>query len=512
MACGAGAECQAGACVTIPTGAGGGGGDGTGGTGTGVGGTGTGGGGTGVGGSGTGAGGGGGGSGDPLGGYHVNGDWAGFAFTFTEEAKLSTISENPAPFITMLDQDGPYCVSGSVPGSVDYSNIAAIGFNVNQPKIEDAPVGLVASAGDGIVVDVVVNGGVDELRVQLEDGTDPSDPDSANHRWCAGISGTGSHPLPWNAFSTKCWCGAADPELDATLDADDDCKGNTAFDGREIAKVIIYVPELGDGGDTQDFDFCINDVGPSNITSRGTGEIVASCGNSAVNWGDTVSDPYGQVNAGNYSFQNNAWNLVNGSQTAQLLPGAGFRLTTQSCNTTTDSPCTFPSVYVGTDADGTKTSGFSPMPISGITSIPTCLGWSSGGTPAGHEYNVSYDVWFNSNPGANYAEKFLMVWFRDPPSFQPAGMTPVATSVIGDQSWSIWFGPNHANQDVVSFVAPNKRADGQAYSFNLKDFIDEAVDRGYLEPSLNLISIMGGMEIWGGGQGASIDGFRAEVQ
>src|SRR5690606_30795579 len=127
MACGAGAECQAGACVTIPTGAGGGGGDGTGGTGTGVGGTGTGGGGTGVGGSGTGAGGGGGGSGDPLGGYHVNGDWAGFAFTFTEEAKLSTISENPAPFITMLDQDGPYCVSGSVPGSVDYSNIAAIG-------------------------------------------------------------------------------------------------------------------------------------------------------------------------------------------------------------------------------------------------------------------------------------------------------------------------------------------------------------------------------------------------
>ncbi|HXS18635.1 MAG TPA: hypothetical protein VN764_15665 [Polyangiaceae bacterium] len=85
-------------------------------------------------------------------------------------------------------------------------------------------------------------------------------------------------------------------------------------------------------------------------------------------------------------------------------------------------------------------------------------------------------------------------------------------AVIGSQTWQVWNGPNHAQQSVTSYVAPNARADGKAYSFNLKDFIDDAVERGYLSPNDYLISIMGGMEIWGGAQGASITGFSAQVQ
>jgi hypothetical protein len=186
----------------------------------------------------------------------------------------------------------------------------------------------------------------------------------------------------------------------------------------------------------------------------------------------------------------------------------------QTCSRSDDSPCSFPSVYIGTDADGERTSGNGlPAQVGSIGSIPTCLGWSSGGTPASDEYNVAYDVWFNSNSGANYAEKFLMVWLRDPPSFQPAGMFPEQDGVvIGGQTWSVWFGPNANGQDTVSYAAPNARADGQAYSFDLKDFIDDAVERGHLDASLNLIAVMGGMEIWGGASGASIDGFSAQVQ
>jgi hypothetical protein len=183
----------------------------------------------------------------------------------------------------------------------------------------------------------------------------------------------------------------------------------------------------------------------------------------------------------------------------------------QTCNSSSYSPCSFPSIYIGTDADGTKTT-YSPRPISGITSIPTCLGWNAGGTPASDEYNVSYDVWFNSNAGANYAETFLMVWFRSPPTFPPAGDPMQDGVVIGDQTWTVWYGPNANGQNVVSYESPNARANGQAYDFDLKDFIDDAVDRGYLNSSLNLIAVMGGMEIWGGASGASITDFRAQVQ
>jgi hypothetical protein len=436
------------------------------------------------------------GSGEPLGGYHVRGDWQGFAFTFADGGATIT----PETFEDMIDVDGPYCVSGSVEGTEEYTSIAAVGFNTSQPKIDEAPVGLVASSSSGLFIDLQVNSGDDGIRIQLEDGTDPSAADAAEHRWCVNLTGSQQTTIPWDTFNTECWS----------------VETGTPYDGRPIAKVIAYVPDPGFGLGPLNFDFCVKDIGPDEVQGRGTGEIVASCGNS-VSWNSSgTSQQFENIATSDnrYQFQSNGWGWTGGGHSISLLPGAGFRMDSQTCSRSDDSPCSFPSVYIGTDADGERTSGNGlPAQISAIGSIPTCLGWSSGGSPASDEYNVAYDVWLNSNSGANYAEKFLMVWFRDPPSFQPAGMFPAQDGVvIGGQTWSVWFGPNANGQDTVSYAAPNARADGQAYQFNLKDFIDDAVERGYLQSSLHLIAVMGGMEIWGGGQGASIDGFSAQVQ
>jgi hypothetical protein len=452
-----------------------------------------------------------------LGGYHVHGDWAGFAFTFVDTAMTATIA--PASFEDMIAADGPYCVSGAVAGippdedangdpipGTGYSSIAAVGFNVQQDKIDEAPVGTIASTGDGVMIDITVNSGETGLRVQLEDGTDPTDPDAASHRWCANITVVGGvyqETLPWESFSTECWGGEND----------------VPFDKRAIAKVIVYVPDPGPEATSLPFDFCVNDLGPANVVSRGVGTIAANCATN-VSWSSgSVGDQFGQAQTSDnrYQYQNNGWGWMGGgSHSASLLSSNGFTLTSQSCTRTDDSPCSFPSIYVGTDADGTRTANSGlPKLVSAITAAPTCMGWTSGGTPASHEFNVSYDVWFNTNAQATNASKFLMVWYRDPPSFQPGGMTPIATAVIGNQTWQVWHGPNHAQQDVTSYVtmAPGGLADGQAYSFDLKDFIGDAVDRGYIAPaSDNLIAIMGGMEIWGGGQGASINSFSASVQ
>ena len=84
--------------------------------------------------------------------------------------------------------------------------------------------------------------------------------------------------------------------------------------------------------------------------------------------------------------------------------------------------------------------------------------------------------------------------------------------VIGDQLWSRWYGSNLGGRMVTSYVAPADRADGMAYSFDLKDFVDDAVEQGYIKASDYLISVMAGTEIWAGGVGTRIDGFRTEVQ
>jgi hypothetical protein len=510
IACTGGKECVAGACTCpvgvncdgLPPGSGGSDGGGTGG-----GGPGTGGGGPGTGGGEIGTGGGDGdgdGDGDgPLGGYHVHGDWAGFAFTFATEATIT-----PANFEDMIDVDGPYCVSGTVAATEMYTSIAAVGFNVSQPKTDDAEVKVLTASGDGLMVDITINNLTPpsaaqdpSLRIQLEDLTDPASPEAPDHRWCANVqpvNGVIQQVIPWSSFNTQCWDGMG-----------------TDFDpaANPLAKVIIYAPDAGPMGMQQTFDFCVNDIGPDNVTSRGTGTISAACPSNGTTWSGSPSDNFAKIGSGSYQFQANLWNLVNGGTKLTLIPGGGFSVTEQSCNTSSDAPCSFPSVYIGTNAGGdARSSGYTPKQISAIQSAPTCLGWSSGGTPASHEYNVSYDVWFNSNSGAISAEKFLMVWFRDPPSFQPGGMFPVADGVvIADQTWQVWDGLQHEGRNVISYVAPNGLADGQAFSFDLKDFIDDAVERGVLTPSQYLIAVMGGMEIWGGGQGASITGFTAQV-
>ncbi len=517
VACGAGEVCSAGACV-CPAGATCGGAPTTttdGNTDTGV--LGSGGGSTtgagaapGAGGSvnGTGSTGGGGSDGGGsglLGGYHTHGDWAGFAFAFATEATIS-----PSNFETMVDKDGPYCVKGMVGATEKYTSIAAVGFNVNQVKADDSEIKLLKASGDGLMVDITVNNLTapssaqdPSLRIQLEDLTDPGAADAGDHRWCANVqpvNGAISQTIPWSSFNTQCWDGKGDDFDPATMD---------------IAKVIIYAPDAGSKGNEQTFDFCVNKIGPDNVQSRGTGQVLAACPSNGTSWNQSgISETYAKIDGGAYRFQSNLWNLVNGGSSLSLIPGGGFKFDQQSCNTTGDTPCSFPSVYIGTNAGGdARSGGYVAKQISAINSIPTCLGWSSGGTPASDEYNVSYDVWFHSDPNAVEAEKFLMVWFRDPPSFQPGGMFPVADGVvIGDQTWQVWDGLQHQERNVVSYVAPNGLADGMAYSFDLKDFIDDAVERDVLNPNHYLVAVMGGMEVWGGGQGASLTGFTAEVQ
>ena len=488
-----GNTCPSGACVVgFCQGGGVAGNAGTGGTPAGTGGTA----GVGVAGTGSTAGTGGSTTSDALGGYHQHGDWAGFAFTFADGG--ATIS--PDNYEGMLG-DGPYCVSGQVPGTQLFSAIAAFGVNVNQEKIKDAPVNTLMAGGGGLLVDLTVNSGEDGIRIQLEGPGGYA----AGETWCTNLTGSGETVIPWTSFNSACWSAEEGVDFDPATNP--------------LAKAIAYVPDPGPSVGTLSFDFCINRIGPDTVTGRGQGKLVSSCNNN-VSWSSTsTGELYANIGTSDnkYQFQSNGWNMGGGSHSISLLPSCGFRMDSQTCSMTGFSPCSFPSIYIGVDSDGTNRTNYgngNQRRISEITSVPTCMGWSSGSAGANDEYNVSYDVWFNSSAGANQAETFLMVWYRDPPNYQPAGDFPDHNGLlIGDQTWVRWVGPNADGRTVVSYVASqNNFADGQAYDFDLKDFIDDAVERAVLSPNLYLISMMAGLEIWGGAQGAAITGFRADVQ
>jgi hypothetical protein len=337
------------------------------------------------------------------------------------------------------------------------------------------------------------------LRIQIEDGTDPKATDAAEHRWCSTFSTFDKDVvIPWESFNTECWSGG---------------KG-TAFDPKKpLAKVIVYLPDDAKVGSTQTFDFCVNKIGPADVKGRGTGTIVANCGNSVTWPSSNITGQYDNVASsdGKYRFQANGWNMSGKSHSFALSTSCGFKVSSQTCTESgTGKPCSFPSIYIGTNSGGSSKTSYSPKQVSAIKSAPTCLGWTAASNAA-DEYNVSYDVWLNDSSGASDAGVFLMVWYHKPDKAQPGGQ-PVEPVVIAGQNWTVWWGDNGQGKNVVSYVASSDLAKGQAFSFDLKDFLDDAVARGYIKTSQYLIAVMGGLEIWGGATGASISSFKAEVQ
>ena len=388
-------------------------------------------------------------------------------------------------------EDGPYCASGNVPVTSDYSAISMIGFNVNQERIDDAPVGSLVPSGDGLLVNISNNANTDVIRVQIQG---PNGATDENDRWCAPVSQFNQDVIiPWDAFNTMCWDNSG-----------------AYYSGQSIVAALVFVPGMGSSdSNPQDryFDMCVNDIGPDTGGGGSGGGTSTACNNSSTIAYRELSGQYDRVQStdGRYIVQNNVWG--GGSQTI-AVNGVAFDVISQSGSASGGSPLSFPSAFIGSNGDASTSGSNLPRQVSAISSIPTCLGWS----PGSGQYNIAYDVWFNpSNYNSNPPDRYLMVWLHDPSNYQPGGQQ-MSNVNLGGETWAVWYGDNGQGHNVVSYVHNGgDLAAGAAYNFDLKNFIDDAVGRGYIQSSSYLISIQAGIEIWSGGVGTSIDGFSAQV-
>jgi hypothetical protein len=176
------------------------------------------------------------GAGGASGNYYTSGVWQGYAWVGSSGTG-TTIT--PADFATHTPGT-PFCVSGSVAATSDYSGTAMIGFNINQAEGATA-VGTwtPASTSSGGVQVNVTNAGGSPLRLQIQGATGGTD---ATQRWCATLTGSGL--VAWSSFNTACWDGTG-----------------TAYSGQPIAAVLVLVP----GGNTTavSYNFCIVSVAPA---------------------------------------------------------------------------------------------------------------------------------------------------------------------------------------------------------------------------------------------------------
>ncbi|MFF5980523.1 cellulose binding domain-containing protein [Streptomyces olindensis] len=217
-----------------------------------------------------------------------------------------------------------------------------------------------------------------------------------------------------------------------------------------------------------------------------------------------VCEQFGStVIQGRYVVQNNRW----GTSAPQCVTATdtGFRVTQADGSVPTNgAPKSYPSVFNGCHYTNCSPGTNLPARLDTISSAPSSISY---GYVSGAVYNASYDIWLDPTPrtdGVNRTE--IMIWFNRVGPIQPIG-SRVATASVGGRSWEVWTGSNGSN-DVISFVAPSAIS---GWSFDVMDFVDQAVARGMAQSNWYLTSVQAGFEPWQNGAGLAVNSFSSTV-
>lgn len=462
-----------------------------------------------------------------LGGYFESDLWKGYAWTGTESPSVGT-TITPTAFTT-LPPGQPFCVSGSVAPDPAYQGIALLGFNINQAAVpaagEAEPPALTATpTATGVAINFTKSV-ASTLRIQIQG---PNGATDENDRWCYEIPEPGGRAFaPYSAFNTRCWVTTPTPDNPA----------GQPYARQPLEAVVFTVP--GSNLAATPFDFCIAGFadGESAADAPDIGQFGGGPATAVIDTNFGRQKVLGSDNK-SYIVQNNAWNAgaVEGAQQLELS-GNSFTVTQQNNPSFGNIPISFPSIFIGKNGFqgvngslNTDSDDDLPLAINNIASIASTLR-HNGGSVAG-EYNVTYDIWFaNTAPVGEYDDAsaaFLMVWLYKPAGKNPIGLNPFVRNITipgAPGTWDIWVGRRgengaednlNDNAPVISYVPtatiPNFQAD-------LASFINDAVARssaGGLNgftfgANLVLTDIFGGMEIWSGGQGLSVQEFTVDV-
>ena len=190
------------------------------------------------------------------------------------------------------------------------------------------------------------------------------------------------------------------------------------------------------------------------------------------------------------------------------------------------NPTGYPSLFIGTYAGEASLGSNLPIAVTEITSIPTILHTDSFSHDTS-DFNAAYDVWFTESgeplARTEYSPSrggaYLMVWLFDPENRQPRGgnssmqdgSTPnyAGTEVAGvPGTWDVWI--DDTDPLCISYVRTTPLG---GLEFDLNHFIQDSVTSGYgITESMYLSIIFAGFEIWGGGDGVTVEQFCADVR
>ncbi len=226
------------------------------------------------------------------------------------------------------------------------------------------------------------------------------------------------------------------------------------------------------------------------------GVLVSVSNVSAV----SITDQYGtiEIMGGEYIVQNNVW----GATTLQeiTVPDTSQTAFTVSISEHNQgSVAAYPSIYKGNHW-GATTSGWTSYRVSELSSAT--YSWSVSSYRPSGAYNIAAEAWFSESTdtsGGYNGGTELMIWL------DAQGMVPAGSQVGTFGNHQVWY--TDMGWNYVCYMVTGLNSG----TYDLMDFIDDAVSRGYLDTSHYLHDIEAGFEIMSGGEGLSLTSFSASA-
>ncbi|MCW2931181.1 MAG: cellulose-binding, family [Actinomycetia bacterium] len=219
-----------------------------------------------------------------------------------------------------------------------------------------------------------------------------------------------------------------------------------------------------------------------------------------------------RVANGAAGVQNNEWGSGEPESIA-TTGNAGFTVVNSSiANATNGAPGGYPSIYSGCHWGDCTRGGLAahPVPVSALTTPGTVrTSWSTTQPGGNAAYDVAYDIWFNQTPTTtgqpNGAE--LMVWINHRGGVEPYG-AKVGTADINGVSYQVWEGAQPWG-DTISYVM--NKPTTSVTNLDLGGLAADALQRGYIHTSWDLIDVEAGFELWQGGAGLATNSFSVNL-
>lgn len=218
----------------------------------------------------------------------------------------------------------------------------------------------------------------------------------------------------------------------------------------------------------------------------------------------TICEAFGTATVqGRYVVQNNRWGT--GDSQCITVTDSGFKVIRADGSVPTNgAPKSYPSIYNGCHYGNCSPGTNLPARLSGISTAPTSISY---GYVDDGAYDAAYDIWLDPTPRTDGVSRTeIMVWFHKVGPVQPVG-SPAGTVTVAGRTWEVWSGNNGSN-DVLSFVAPSAMT---GWTFDVMDFVRQAVSRGLAESGWYLTSVQAGFEPWRNGAGLAVTSFSSTV-